>query len=105
MRAPSLLALAALTLIPPAAAEAQSFNCRYARFADEAVICQDPELAALDERLSRVFFRVRSRLDPDEVADLDREQGVWLSRRHRCGPDADCIERSYRRRIRELRDE
>ena len=46
----SLFVIASLTAA--AAANAQSFDCRNARYADEQVICKDPYLSKLDEQLS-----------------------------------------------------
>lgn len=94
----TLIGFAALLL--PAAADAQSFNCRFARYADEVVICQDAQLSRLDERLSRVFYELRSEVGG---ARLDAEQDRWLRSRRSCGRDAGCIEDAYRGRIRELR--
>lgn len=99
--ASAALALAVLAL--PGIAQAQSFNCRYARSADEVLVCQDPELSALDERLSRVFYGVRGSLGGAGVARLDEDQADWLSSRKSCGRNAACVEDTYRSRIRELR--
>jgi hypothetical protein len=59
----------------PATAEAQSFNCRYARQPDEVTICGDRRLSQLDERLSGRFYRLRNRL------------GSWIASnaRKQCG--------------------
>lgn len=94
----TLIGLSALFL--PAAAEAQAFDCRYARYADEVVICEEPRLSRLDERMSRLFYRLRAEVGGGA---LDAEQDAWLRSRRACGPDAACIDRSYRRRIGELR--
>jgi uncharacterized protein len=41
---------------------AQSFNCRYAKKADEILICQDPQLSQLDERLASIYSQVHQNL-------------------------------------------
>lgn len=97
-----LTAMAAATL--PQAAEAQSFNCRFARSADEVAICRDERLSRLDERMSSLFFRVRDDLGRRRARELDEDQDAWLRQRARCGPNYECIEHAYRRRIDELRD-
>lgn len=97
-----LIALAALVLASPS--HAQSFNCRYARQADEVRICRDPTLSNLDERLSRRFFRLRDALSERELVRLERSQARWLSERGECGSDGACIEDAYRGRLRELAD-
>ena len=101
MFARCLLTLAAVLL--PFAAEAQSFNCRYARTADEVLICQDPHLSALDERMAGLFFRLRNSLYGYERERLDQVQASWLRYRMSCGGDPACIEDVYRRRISQLR--
>jgi uncharacterized protein len=89
--------------LAPAVAEAQSFNCRYARSPDEVMICQSPQLAALDERMSGLYFRLRNSLVGRERARLEADQAAWLGSRQACGRDAGCIAASYRQRIAELR--
>src|SRR4051795_6088627 len=83
-------------------AQAQSFNCRRAYFADEKLICMSPDLSRLDERLDRVFGQTRDQLSPAGGSELDREEERWVIGRRRCGPDHRCIEDFYRGRIGEL---
>jgi uncharacterized protein len=105
MRGALLLLFAALAALSfPQPADAQSFNCRFARSADEVVICRDERLSRLDERMSSLFFRVREDLGRRGARDLEEDQERFLRRRARCGPNPDCIEDAYRRRIDELRD-
>ena len=86
----------------PAPAEAQSFNCRYARTADERVICDRPNLSHLDERLSRRYQRAYNGAEPGMKRRLERQQAAWLQSRHNCGDNARCIRRHYEVRIGEL---
>jgi uncharacterized protein len=97
-----LAVLSVLLLLGAGGASAQSFNCNLARTADEVLICQDDRLAALDERLSTVYARLRNSLVGAELRDLEAEQLAWLGARRRCGRDPGCIAASYRTRIREL---
>jgi uncharacterized protein len=85
-------------------AEAQSFNCRYARSADEVLICQEPQLSRLDEELSAVYARVRNRTRGSDLEELTAEQASWLRGRKECSRDYRCIESYYRRRIAQLRE-
>jgi len=95
-----LIGLAGLLFVAPA--HAQSFNCSYAGTADEVAICEDARLSALDERMSRRFFRLRSQLyGPDRVR-LERDQAIWLNARRRCGGSPGCIAAAYRARIAQL---
>jgi uncharacterized protein len=91
-----------LLTLSPVVAKAQSFNCRYARTADEVLICQDGQLSALDERMSGNYARLRNGLYGSARAALEAKQAAWLRSRMSCGRDAGCIAGSYRQRIREL---
>lgn len=73
-RIPSLIGLALPLSI--ASAHAQSFNCRYAKTADEMLICQDPKLAALDERLASVDSRLHRLVPGARRVWLERDQGA-----------------------------
>jgi uncharacterized protein len=95
-----LFCLASLLLVQ--SAHAQSFNCRYARTADEVAICEDPGLSRLDERLASRFFRLRDNLSGPEQARLERDEDAWLGARRRCGSSRACIAEAYRARISEL---
>ena len=76
-------------------ASAQSYNCRYARSADEVLICQDGGLAALDERMSALYFSLRNRLAGPDSGRLEDTRHYWLSERKMCGRDAGCIRDVY----------
>ena len=96
----SVVALALCFSAAPA--PAQSFNCRYARSADEVLICQDARLAALDDRLASLYAEQRLRLSGARRAALERDEGAWLQRRRACGRERACIARLYAQRIRQL---
>jgi uncharacterized protein len=85
-------------------AQAQSFNCNYAKLPDEVVICQNERLGSFDEIMSQLFFRLRNGLTGRERQRLEFDQADWLQQRHDCGSDGDCIAQAYRRRIAELRE-
>jgi uncharacterized protein len=81
---------------------AQSFNCRDAEKPDEVLICQNPQLAALDERMASMYFRLRNNLAGEARAKLEADQTTWLRERYGCGRDAGCIRGLYERRIAQL---
>src|SRR5262249_58777502 len=88
--------------LAPNTTYAQSFNCRFARTADEVLICQHDRLSALDEQMANTYYQLRTRLYGMERRILQTEQADWLRMRRDCGRDKVCIEESYRQRIREL---
>ncbi|MDB5462389.1 MAG: hypothetical protein JWP23_778 [Phenylobacterium sp.] len=65
---------------PPAPAPPQaSFDCRFARTPAQRMVCEDPELAAADRRLSQAYRAAVAAGAPEE--DLRDEQQDWLSLR------------------------
>jgi uncharacterized protein len=77
MRALPLLAV--FLVLPPAAAEAASFDCRKAATRIEKTICGDPELSRADERLAAAFAgATTASLSP---ITLRAEQAEWLRER------------------------
>ena len=83
-------------------ANAQSFNCRFARYADEKMICTEPTLGPIDQELASIYRRVLLNLSRAERNELDKEEEAFVIARRRCGGDRACIEQSYRKRIQEL---
>ena len=83
-------------------ANAQSFNCRYARYADEKMVCHEPFLGQLDEELASVYRRILLKLPRAERGELDKNEEAFVISRRRCGGQRGCIEQSYRKRIQEL---
>ena len=99
-RALQILSLIGVALaFSVASAHTQSFNCRYAKSADEVLICQDAKLAALDERLASAYSRLHREVSGAQRATLERDQGAWLRGRRQCGRDAACIAELYQSRI------
>ena len=83
-------------------AQAQSFNCRYAHYTDEAAICQDQALGRLDNQLNSVFNSTMQRLPPQEQRRLDQAEDSWVAERRRCGADPRCITQAYQNRMHQL---
>jgi uncharacterized protein len=83
-------------------ANAQSFDCRNARYADEKTICQHPGLGQRDRELASAYDRVMRKLPKEERDAFDNNETAFVTARRRCGDHPDCIEQSYRNRIQEL---
>lgn len=104
----SLLLLASL---PDALAGDPAFDCAKAQGAAEDLICQDGDLAALDQLLTEVFGEAIavSRAMPDDGTDLKNlkaTQRGWIKGRNDCWKAGDelraCIHDEYDRRIGQL---
>jgi uncharacterized protein len=89
------LALGVAACTGSAPASAQSFNCNYARTADEILICQSPELARMDTTLSDAYFDLRNFLNRREAASLQNDQRDWLRARMSCGRNYQCVYQTY----------
>ena len=82
-------------LVSTSGAAAQSFNCRYAKTPSENLICDNPDLARLDEEMAAAYFG----LDPRTQRAESRRQSRFLAARERCGYDYGCVAGTYRQRI------
>ena len=89
----ALGALAALLLLGAAAPPTigPSFSCKGALSPSEAAICGDPELAAWDRAVARIY---RAGIKTTDIDPSDQRQ--WLSRRDECRADQACLLRVYR---------
>lgn len=98
----STLTALIMTMSMSAVAQAQGFNCRDSRRADEATICQSPELSRLDRRLNAAYYRALRHTGRYEASQIRADQRRWLARRAACGIRENCLERAYRQRLDDL---
>ena len=95
MNARRLLLAAAAAL--PTLAAAASFDCAKARTSVEHLICADPALSALDERLATAY-KAASAHD----GKLRAQQREWISgTRNKCDSTA-CLSQAYTQRLQAL---
>jgi uncharacterized protein YecT (DUF1311 family) len=81
--------------------QAASFDCAKAASQVEIMLCGDPKLGSLDERMARAYREARDRARRGGDTALERltaEQRAWLGHRDRCSTRA-CLERLYGERI------
>jgi hypothetical protein len=88
---------------PPRGTANPSFNCAQARSSGEVAVCNDPSLAALDQRMAAQFNSAMSDADPQQRAVLIRTRDAFLRYRDQC-PSNSCIAQTYQGRMREIRD-
>jgi uncharacterized protein len=90
--------LAAALLAAPVAASAASFDCAKAGTPVERMICADPGVSTLDQRLAEAYKSASAR-DP-HVKETQRD---WLAgTRNRCGTTA-CLSEAYGARLEALK--
>ncbi|WP_131799794.1 lysozyme inhibitor LprI family protein [Paraburkholderia ginsengiterrae] len=84
----------------PLEASAVSFKCTSKMSASEKIVCNDPALSALDDRLAASWQHAKdTTLDTAALESARTQQ--WLWRQHNC-TDAACVKGWYDRRIAEL---
>ncbi len=95
-----IIALSLTAFCTPA--HSQSFNCKYGKKADEKLICSDPELGQLDERMVAIFEELMEQAPPYLKRMLRAEQDGWLVSRHACRWNTRCVRGHYLARTRQL---
>jgi len=91
-----VLALAALLVIAPAAAQAASFDCGKAATSFEKAICSDPEISTADEVLAQAYATSLGGLSEAAASEVKSAQKSWLSYAERlCSDDAQPIPTDY----------
>lgn len=86
-----LAAALMMSAAAPQSAFAPSFSCAGQLSPTEAAICKDPELAAWDKAMGRLY-----RLVDKEWELPPARQREWLARRDACGANRVCIRDAYR---------
>jgi uncharacterized protein len=82
-----------------------SFDCTLASTVVEHAICNDPQLSALDGRLSTAYVAARAALSGPQRTELRDAQRAWLAERNACENDTwpvVCTKASMLQRIAEL---
>jgi uncharacterized protein len=76
-----------------------SYDCK-AHYADaEVAICNNPELAILDNELDRIYTRAAKKGNSTQKQALLSDQRRWLDLRNACLTDVHCLANQYRTRI------
>jgi len=82
-----------------------TFDCSRVNSDIEALICGDPELAALDHKMDAVFKRAAARQSGADLKALTATQRGWIKGRNDCWKAQDkksCVIESYNVRMVEL---
>jgi uncharacterized protein YecT (DUF1311 family) len=94
------LIVTGVSLLAGGTALGASFDCAKASFAAEKLVCENPDISQLDDRLARAY---RSRLsEARDRGEARRDQARWLSAvRNRCQTVA-CVRSAYAERLAEV---
>lgn len=94
-----VVGLVSLTTMLSAPSRAASFDCAKASSVVEKLICRDPDMSQLDDRLSEAYSAAREQSgNPSQLAS---EQRAWMARRNQCQTAA-CVSGAYSARLTEL---
>ncbi len=99
-RCSALLAFSALSALAWHSAHAASFDCAKAGSANEKMICADPQLSSMDDRLGQLFRQARAHA-ADKRAWRAQSDLQWRWREQNCR-DYACLLAWYQRRSAEL---
>ncbi len=95
----TLMAVLALT----ATAEAQSVNCGSPSGPGQQLVCANPDLRGMDQRIGGQYRRAIAFGEPPDYFRLKRSQKPYLAARDACRSTA-CLDRVFKKRRYELRD-
>jgi len=106
---PTRLVLVTALLATTAVAQAASpsFDCAKATHDVEKLICNDAELANLDNSLSSLYHTLMKNTSAAEQELLKTEQRGWVKGRDDCWKSDDmrgCVVNEYHNRINQLKD-
>jgi uncharacterized protein len=88
-------------------AASPSFDCAKASSSVEKLVCNDAELAKLDNSLSSLYHQLLKNLSVADQKLLKTEQRGWVKGRDDCWKSDDmrgCVASGYHDRINELKD-
>ncbi|WP_233862056.1 lysozyme inhibitor LprI family protein [Paraburkholderia adhaesiva] len=81
-------------------AHAASFRCPHNASASERLVCSDPTLSALDDKLAALYRNAFNTVADADALNADRVS-QWQWRQHNC-QEKECVTAWYNRRIAEL---
>lgn len=85
----------------PSSVAAPSFDCSNVWREAERMVCENPDLAALDRAMAGSYFRALKTADPARAAALQQSGAAFIRDRNRC-TDAQCVAGAYQDRLDEI---
>src|SRR5580704_2475236 len=83
----------------PVPAQAASFDCAKARSPDERAVCASRSLSEMDVEMAVRFETLAGLVAMGTRGDMGDEQKTFLSQRHQCSANKDCLTALYQARI------
>jgi uncharacterized protein len=102
-QAGTVACLALLAPLVPGSHPAQALDCSSRRLGGaEAAICQDTQLARVDQQLGARIKGMARKLSFGQYLGLRYWNAVWTEERGRCGVNRTCLIATYRAQLRFL---
>lgn len=80
-----------------------SFDCAKAKTKIDKLVCGDPKLSDLDDKLTALYNKVLAQSPVPE--DTKQQQREWVKDPRNLCKNADCLERAYTNRISDLQEQ
>ena len=103
MKTRIVLSLVAISLVGMPYVHSASFDCAKAKTKIDKLVCGDPKLSDLDEKLIALYNKVLALSPVPE--DPKQEQREWVKDPRNLCKNADCLERAYTNRISDLQEQ
>jgi ribosomal 50S subunit-associated protein YjgA (DUF615 family) len=80
-----------------------SFDCAKAKTKIDKLVCGDPKLSDLDDKLTALYNQVLAKSPVPE--DTKEQQREWVKQSRNVCKDADCLQQAYTSRISDLQEQ
>jgi uncharacterized protein len=100
MKTTIAFSLAATCLVLMPSVHSASFDCAKAKIKVDKLVCGDPKLSDLDDKLNALYSQVLAQSPVPE--DTKQQQREWVKDPRNLCKNADCLERAYTNRISDL---
>jgi len=103
MKTTIAFSLVAISLVWMPHVHSASFDCAKAKTKVDKLVCGDPKLSGLDDKLTALYNKVLAQSPVPE--DTKQQQREWVKDPRNLCKNADCLERAYTNRISDLQEQ
>jgi uncharacterized protein len=103
MKTTIVLSLVAISLVGMPYVHSASFDCAKAKTKIDKLVCGDPKLSDLDDKLTALYNQVLAKSPVPE--DTKEQQREWVKQSRNVCKDADCLQQAYTSRISDLQEQ
>jgi uncharacterized protein len=103
MKTTIVLSLVAISLVGMPYVHSASFDCAKAKTKIDKLVCGDPKLSDLDDKLTALYNQVLAKSPVPE--DTKEQQREWVKQSRNVCKDADSLQQAYTSRISDLQEQ